>query len=480
MTVGIDAIDYYFPHIYLPISALADARSIEYAKLNKGLGLTNMAVTDVNEDVATMAANAVIKLIKQKGLNLNEIGRIYLGTESALDAAKPTASYILQMVEKAFEVDFGKRALKNCDVVDLTFACIGGVDAMLNSLDWIRCGKNRKAIVVAADNAKYELGSGGEYTQGAGAVALLLSENPAIMTLEPEVGVATESVSDFFKPRRSYKKADLLKQAAQLLGQNITDEDLNQLLENNNSEFWGQPSTEVEIHKDEPVFDGPYSNDCYTSRITEALAHLQSQTSVNVLSDWSQLIFHLPYAYQGRRMIIPLWVDWMIENNQQEVLEKETGMAIPTKESTDWNAFIKACSKTATYKAFVSKSIEKGERASSEIGNMYTASIFMSLLSFLTAAAEEDIELEGKTIGFFSYGSGSKSKVFQGIVQKNWKNTIMKLPLFDELKNRTAIDFSAYENLHNGKLLEPIVNVNSLSLKEKGTKGVLTGYRFYH
>ena len=55
--IGIDDISLYIPKLYLPLSVLAEKRNIEYAKLNKGLGLTSMSIPDVNEDAATMAAN---------------------------------------------------------------------------------------------------------------------------------------------------------------------------------------------------------------------------------------------------------------------------------------------------------------------------------------------------------------------------------------------------------------------------------------
>ena len=70
-----------------------------------------------------------LKLIQDYKINPKEISRIYLGTESALDAAKPTATYAMQMVEKELEKEFGARCFKNCDVVDMTFACVGAVDA---------------------------------------------------------------------------------------------------------------------------------------------------------------------------------------------------------------------------------------------------------------------------------------------------------------------------------------------------------------
>ena len=87
-TVGIDDFSVYIPQLYLSISALAERRDTTYAKLNKGLGLEEMAIADAREDTATMAANAVLDLMHKNDLTPEQIGRIYLGTESALDGAQ--------------------------------------------------------------------------------------------------------------------------------------------------------------------------------------------------------------------------------------------------------------------------------------------------------------------------------------------------------------------------------------------------------
>ena len=205
--IGIDAIDFYIPSVGLKIHDLAVARNIEPAKLEKGLGLKAMALMDVNEDAASMAANALDKLIAKNKINPTEIGSIYLGTESALDAAKPTATYAVGMVEEKLKSNFGERCFTNCDVVDMTFACVGAVDALENCIDWIKCNHNRKAIVIGSDVAKYELGSSGEYTQGAGAVAMCITANPSIIAFEETIGISMEHVGDFFKPRRIFKKS---------------------------------------------------------------------------------------------------------------------------------------------------------------------------------------------------------------------------------------------------------------------------------
>lgn len=477
MKIGIDSLHFYIPKTYLPIEALANARGIEYAKLNKGLGLESMAVPDLNEDVATMAASAALRLIEQEELNPAEIGRIYLGTESALDAAKSTAAYVAEIVENNLEPKYGKRSLKNCDVVDLTFACIGAVDALENALDWVRANQRRKAIVIATDVAKYDLASTGEYTQGAGAVALLVSAKPRVLAIGERFGVAMRSVSDFFKPRRHFNKVDLLQKAAELLGTTIPAKDAYLLINSADDGFWNDLGIDVEIHKDEPVFDGPYSNDCYQERITEALEHFKAGKEFKVLENWHKLVFHLPYAFQGRRMITENWANWMKESGRKAELNEilsEQGLqdAEPAKQ-------IKALSKSALYRAFVNEFIAQGETASSKIGNMYTASIFMSLLSMLVEANAQQEELSGKKIGFFSYGSGSKSKVFEGEVQEGWHAVVENIKLFETLAERQSISFEEYENWHKGKLSAPFNREEKITLNKIGQEGVTLGYRYY-
>jgi len=409
MSFGIEAASYYVPSLYLNIKDLAEKRNIEPAKLEKGLGLHKMALPDVHEDAATFAAEALLKLINDYTIDPKEIARIYLGTESALDAAKPTATYAMQMVEGILEPQFGARAFKNCDVVDLTFACVGAVDALQNCLDFVRVNPTKKAVVIASDYAKYELASSGEYTQGGGAVAILVSANPKLLEIENTFGVATESVFDFFKPRRAALKSDLRTASEEM-------------------------PDKIEIFTDEPVFDGQYSNQCYQDRIREAYEHYKEQTgSTKPYENWRYLIFHLPYAFHGKRVFT-------------EIYSLENTLPYTTVEEQ------KAVAKSEDYLRFIQEKIEPSQRASSEIGNMYTASVFMALLSAIQVSYNEQEDLAGKEVGFLAYGSGSKSKVFAGKVGQNWKEVVAKWDIFQNLNQRNAIDFETYEKLHKKQL----------------------------
>ena len=452
--VGIDSLSYYVPSLYVDIEELAQKRNIPSEKLVYGLGLKKMATPDFDEDAASIAANSLFKLISENNINPTEIGRVYLGTESGIDSSKPTSSYVVEILEEVFADKYGDRCFKNCDIVDLTFACAGAVDALQNCCDWVRNGDNRKAVVIASDIAKYELNSTGEYTQGAGSVSMLICEDPSIISFNGSWGVSTKGIGDFFKPRRQYKKSNILIEAAKILNKDISQDEADELLEKSQSKFWSDSNDIIEVYKEEPVFEGQFSNESYKARVYEAIEDFNSQNKRNILKEWESVIFHLPYAFHGRRMIADKWVEWMEDNGDSELIYTEIGK--PSSDlDKDW---IKKVSKSNVYKNFINQKIAPGEKASSEIGNMYTASIFMSFISSLDEAISDGKDLNNKKIGFISYGSGSKAKIFEGTIQNQWINKIKKIKLFQNLNSRKKISIDIYEKLHRRKVSSNINN----------------------
>ena len=447
MKVGIDAIQFDVPKIYLPIDVLAQNRNIEPEKLTKGLGLQKMSFLDVNQDCITLGANAFYKLIQQENLNPSEISRIYVGTESSVDNSKPIASYILKVVEQKT----GTNSFRNCDVVDFTFACIGAVDALQNCVDYIRLNPTKKAVVISTDNAKYDLNSTGEYTQGAGAIAMLITSNPSIISFSKETGVSTSGVFDFYKPKITIEKSKITKNA-------------------NNEEWFGILESEITITKEQPVFDGQYSNTCYINRITEAYENYKKESNQNtvIFNKWDLILMHLPYCFQGRRTFI-------------EIFAKENQTLLKQQEGETEKDKLRALSKSNEYLTLVNQKIKPSEIASGDVGNIYTGSIFLGFLSALYHSHKENIDLKLQKTGFIAYGSGSKSKVFEGTIEENWKSKIAKTQLFETLELRIAIDFKTYEKLHKKELKSNVLNSSNefvLDYIEKENP-VLKGARFY-
>src|SRR4030095_6797827 len=95
------------------------------------------------------------------------------------------------------------RLARSCEVPEFKHACLGGVYALKGALRYVRCdGAGKKAIVVCGDIAEYERGSSGEQTQGAGAVAMLVDEQPGLFEVDlSRAGSASDYRGpDFRKP----------------------------------------------------------------------------------------------------------------------------------------------------------------------------------------------------------------------------------------------------------------------------------------
>ena len=193
LPVGIDSIAVSAPRSYLDLSDLAEARGVPAAKYTTGLGTIQMAIAAADEDPVTLAANAARRLFHTSGVDPREVGMCIVGTETAVDHSKPIASFL-----------HGLLGLPSaCRVFDTKHACFGGTAGLLNAVDWIAAGsaRGRSALIVCSDIARYELGTAGEPTQGAGAVAMLVRERPRILDLDVgRTGSYSRHVHDFWRP----------------------------------------------------------------------------------------------------------------------------------------------------------------------------------------------------------------------------------------------------------------------------------------
>lgn len=422
MNCGIHDMALQMPSLYLPIEKLAVARDIVPAKLEKGLGLINMSVCDTDEDVVTLGASAVIQLLKQNPeLHPSDIGRIYVGTESSIDGSKPIATYIHQLVGAYLNQENKDVSQWNSiDTLDMTFACIGGIDAMQNSLDWLKSNPSKVAIVVATDIANYDLNSSGEYTQGAGAVAILLKQNPAMLVINERWGVSSQSEHDFFKPIRYA----------------LIDGEI------------------IQIHDEKPVFDGQFSNETYYRRMVEAMENAGLRDQV---LDAKHLIFHLPYAYHGRRIIADVVIEQLEKENKLSAILDAEGI-----ERNDEN-FKRLFSKSTWFQNWLSHCIAPGEQLSSHMGNWYTGSIFLSLMSAVLNTSFKS----GDALMFIAYGSGSKAKVFSAAIADELHYKIKKWNVNEQLDNRQQITFDEYVEIRTangspvGKTNKDVIQVSS-------------------
>jgi hydroxymethylglutaryl-CoA synthase len=205
---GIDRIHFYAPKTYLDLEDLATFRNTDVNKFKIGIGQEKMAIITPNEDIVTMAAEAAYPIVK--GIE-SSIGLLLFATESGIDFSKAAGIYLHHLLELS----------PNCRVLEVKQACYAATGALLLATDYVKANPHKKALVVSSDVAWYGFETPGEVTQGAGAIAMVVSENPTL-AIVGEGKPIVSNVEDFYRPSyhevpivdgklsiRSYK--DLLK-----------------------------------------------------------------------------------------------------------------------------------------------------------------------------------------------------------------------------------------------------------------------------
>lgn len=350
MKIGIEKITFFTPPTYVDMVDLAEARDVDPNKFLIGIGQSKMSVASPNYDIVAMAANAANEILTDQ--DKKEIDMILFATETGVDFSKSAATWVHKLVG----------IQPNARSVELKQACYSGTAAIQFAMGHIALRPESKVLILASDIAKYGLNTAGEPTQGAGAVAMLISANPSILAIEKESGIYTEDIDDFWRPNYSGV----------------------------------------------PFVDGKYSVSAYLDTLMASWKHYKNQQDAD-FADLEAMLFHVPYTKMGRKAL---------ESLAEEMDEK-------------------------TAKRFADY-YESAIVYSNVVGNVYTGSLYLSLISLLEQS--EDLSA-GSRIGLFSYGSGSVGEFFVGELQEDYQDHLLKKEHQESLAARKQLTVEEYEEV---------------------------------
>jgi len=189
LNVGIDSIGFYAPRFYIELEDLAIARNVPPNKFKEGLLLKELRFTDINEDAISLGFHAARIALQRGNINPKDIDGVFVGTETETYGAKSISNIFTELLDVA----------PNCLTQDIMNTCASGTLAILDAISLVELGVVTKALVIITDIASYEKNSKGEPTQGAGAVALIISKNPRIASFSKSFGKVSGNVDDFFR-----------------------------------------------------------------------------------------------------------------------------------------------------------------------------------------------------------------------------------------------------------------------------------------
>lgn len=350
--VGIHDLAFATAHNVLDLRELADHFEIDVDKFYIGIGQTRMSVAAEDEDIVTMGAAAAQQILDRHGSA--GIRTVLFATESGVDQSKSAGVFAHGLL----------RLSAHCRVVELKQACYSATAGLQFALGLVARDASERVLVIASDIARYALDSSGEATQGAAAVAFLVTADPQLLEIEAPTGLFTDDIHDFWRPN----------------------------------------------YRSTAVVEGKYSLAAYLQSLAGAWDEYRTRGGA-AFDEIHRFCYHQPFtkmAVKAHKRLAAI-VESPLDADQRRA------------------------------------QIEDSMIYNREVGNSYTASIYLGLLSLLENSEED---LSGKRIGFFSYGSGSVSEFFAGVVQPGYRQQLRVERDRQVLADRSPIDYETYRALH--------------------------------
>lgn len=174
--------------------------------------------------------------------------------------------------------------------------------------------------------------------------------------------------------------------------------------------------------------DGKYSTQVYLNFFKHTFSDYKKQKGLET-KDFAAIIYHLPFTKMGLKAN-RLAIEGVDEETNARLMDRFTA-------SKELNA---------------------------NVGNIYTGSLYLSLLSLLENGGLK----AGDLIGLFSYGSGAMAEFYSANVVEGYENELDRDADEALLDKRKKLSVPEYEKIFSASLVDPQNNVELTSDEEKG------------
>lgn len=193
-----------------------------------------------------------------------------------------------------------------------------------------------------------------------------------------------------------------------------------------------------------PLVDGKYSTQLYQSEFVTVMEQAY-RLYPEQITQTKAVVLHLPFSKMGKKALLAL--------QEQEILEEEC------------KRWLKHYQNTIQFNC--------------EVGNIYTGSLYLSLISLLY---HDDTLEVGQTIGLFSYGSGAVSELLFAQLEPNYREVVKEYVHSEQLEKREKLTPEEYEVLFDKKItLDSVGNSDVFSFQDEGVylKQIQAYQRYY-
>jgi len=429
----------YLPAYRVDLREWCEWTGNDWQKIRQVVG-SGFRLLGPRQSVYTMAANALLRLIRNYDVDPARIRYLALGTESSTDNSAG-AIIVKGMVDDALRTLGLPPIARNCEVPEFKHACLGGIYALKSAVRFLHTdGDDSLAVVVCTDKALYERGSSGEPTQGAGAVAMLLESKPRLASIDlRHAGTASE-----------YRGIDFRKPLTGRLNGHALSLDI-------------------------PVYNGRYSTNCYVDEVRRALDDLYARRNLApaaYLRSVDAIFMHRPYARMPETGFGVAYLFALAQGDaadQEELAtycrgagvlpadvlaemgtSPELGLLAVSDRIQDeifplTMAALKVFRQSEAFGRHVHGKMTLGASWMREVGNLYTGALPAWLAAGLADAERSGTALAGHELLTIGYGSGNAADAIPLRVVPGWEAAARRIGVAEALC--PAIDVTAEQYL---------------------------------
>lgn len=186
--VGIITYGAYVPRYRIKTEEIARVWGSNGAEIANGLGVFEKSVPDLDEDTLTISVNAARFALARREVNPDDIGAIYVGSESHPYAVKPTSVTVGEAIG----------ATPVMTAADYEFACKAGTAGIQTCMGLVKSGMVKYGVAIGADIAQGAPGDALEYTAAAGGAAFVIGDDDVIAKINDTCSYSSDT-PDFWR-----------------------------------------------------------------------------------------------------------------------------------------------------------------------------------------------------------------------------------------------------------------------------------------
>ncbi|MHB1470323.1 MAG: hydroxymethylglutaryl-CoA synthase [Thermoplasmataceae archaeon] len=185
---GIVSYGSYIPRFRIKPEEIARVWGEDAENIKNGIYVLSKSVPAPDEDVATISVEAARNSLRRSKVDPENIGAIFVGSESHPYAVKPTATIVAAALGVGFKLFSA----------DYEFACKAGTAAMQNVKAMVDADFIEYGMAIGSDTSQGAPGDVLEYTASAGGTAMLLGKKDVIAEINSTLSV-TSDTPDFWR-----------------------------------------------------------------------------------------------------------------------------------------------------------------------------------------------------------------------------------------------------------------------------------------